>query len=193
MITTLSGVIDEKIDDQLILDVNGVGYGLMVTLDDYSRFAIGEKAKLYIYEHIREQAYDLFGFARLSAKDLFEQLLSVKNVGPKVAIAVLNIGNEEFVRQSIANGEVKLLQGAKGVGKRAAEQIVVELRDKVGVVVGEGAEAVVGRSGVSAQDEAEQALVALGYSDMDAQRALNSIDKSLPTEERIKQALKGGK
>jgi len=193
MITTLSGVIGEKIGNQLILDVNGVGYGLMVTLDDYSRFAVGEKAKLYIYEHIREQAYDLFGFSRLSAKDLFEQLLSVKSVGPKVAIAVLNIGNEEFVRQSIANGEVKLLQGAKGVGRRAAEQIVVELRDKVGVVVGEGAEAVVGRSGVSAQDEAEQALIALGYSDMDAQRALNGIDKSLPTEERIKQALKGGK
>ncbi len=193
MITTLSGVIGEKIGNQLILDVNGVGYGLMVTLDDYSRFAVGEKAKLYIYEHIREQAYDLFGFSRLSAKDLFEQLLSVKSVGPKVAIAVLNIGNEEFVRQSIANGEVKLLQGAKGVGRRAAEQIVVELRDKVGVVVGEGGEAVVGRSGVSAQDEAEQALIALGYSDMDAQRALNGIDKSLPTEERIKQALKGGK
>ncbi len=191
MIATISGVISEKIDDLLVIDVGGVGYGLTVTIDEYSRLVIGEKAKLYVYENIREQAYDLFGFSSLSAKNLFEQLLSVKNVGPKVAIAILNIGNEEHVRRSIANGEVKLLQSAKGVGKRAAEQIVVELRDKVGVLVGEGAEAVVGRGGISLQDEATQALIALGYSDIDAQRALKGIERSLPIEERIKQALKG--
>lgn len=191
MIATISGVIGEKLTDVIVLDVSGVGYGLYVSIDDYSRFAIGEESKFYIYEHIREQSHDLFGFSSLSAKKLFEQLLSVKNVGPKVAVAVLNIGNEDYVRSAIANGEVKVLQGAKGVGKRAAEQIVVELRDKVGVVVGEGAEAVVGRAGSGAQDEAVQALMALGYSDSDAEIALRNVDPLLSVEERIKQALKG--
>lgn len=192
MIAVLNGVIVEKIDSIIVLDVGGVGYGLTVSLDDYARLELGVEARFYIYEHIREQLHDLFGFTNLSAKKLFEQLLSVKNVGPKVALAVLNIGNEDYVRMAIANGEVKVLQGAKGVGKRAAEQIVVELRDKVGVAVGDGAEAVIGRAGVGAQDEAIQALLALGYSDTDAQSALDGVDPSLPTEERIKLALKGG-
>ena len=190
MIATISGVIGEKIDDLLVIDVAGVGYGLTVSFDDYSRFELGGKAKFYIYEHIREQSYDLFGFSSISSKKLFEQLLSVKNVGPKVAIAVLNIGNEEYVKSAIAGGEVKILQGAKGVGKRAAEQIVVELRDKVGVVVGNGAEAVVGRAGLGMRDEAVQALIALGYSDIDAEKALKGIDDGISTEERIKLALK---
>lgn len=191
MIATISGVISEKINDIIVVDVSGVGYGLVVSVNDYSLFDVGTKCKFYIYEHIREQSHDLFGFSELSAKSLFEQLLSVKNVGPKVAVAVLNIGNEKYVRSAIANGDVKVLQSAKGVGKRAAEQMVVELRDKVGVVVGEGAEAVIARSGIGVQDEAVQALIALGYSDLDAERALKDVDTNLSTEDRIKSALKG--
>jgi Holliday junction DNA helicase RuvA len=191
MIVTLSGMVSEKIGSQVVIDVSGVGYGVLVSSADYGSLTIGTLAKLYIYENIKEDTHDLYGFKTLDAKELFEQLLSVKNVGPKVGLAVLDIGPLDTVRGAIANGDVKLLQSAKGVGKRAAEQIVVELRDKVGAPVGEGAEAVLGRSGVNAQDEAVQALVALGYSDLDAQAALQNIDPKLPTEERIKQALKG--
>jgi Holliday junction DNA helicase RuvA len=193
MIATLTGVVSEKIGSLIVLDVSGLGYGVIVTSSDYGILPTGELTKLYVYEHIKEDAHDLYGFKAIQAKGLFEQLLSVKNVGPKVALAVLDIGSLDTVRGAIANGDVKLLQSAKGVGKRAAEQIVVELRDKVGAPVGEGAEAVLGRSGVSAQDEAVQALVALGYSDIDAQSALQNIDATLPTEERIKQALKGAR
>lgn len=192
MIATLTGVVAEKIGAQVVLDVSGVGYGIIVTSSDFGVLPAGELVKLYIHEHIKEDAHDLYGFKAIQTKGLFERLLSVKNVGPKVALAVLDIGSLDTVRGAIANGDVKLLQSAKGVGKRAAEQIVVELRDKVGAPVGEGAEAVLGRSGVSAQDEAVQALIALGYSDIDAQSALQNIDATLPTEERIKQALKGG-
>src|SRR6185437_12308785 len=119
-------------------------------------------AKVYVHEHIREQGYDLYGFTQLDTQNLFEQLLGVKNVGPKVALAVLDIGPAPVVQAAIAAGDVKLLQTAKGVGKRAAEQIVVELRDKVGAVVSETAEGIVTRAGVGMQDEATQALVALG-------------------------------
>jgi Holliday junction DNA helicase RuvA len=190
MIATLSGVVSEKLHDMVVLDVNGVGYGLQVTAEDFGRLHTGEQAKVYVYEHVREQAYDLFGFVQLDTKTLFEQLLGVKNVGPKVALAVLDIGNAAGVRGAIAAGDVKLLQSAKGVGKRAAEQIVVELRDKVGLAASDAAEGIVGRPGVNTQDEAAEALVSLGYSPQDATLALKDIDSSLPVEERIKLALK---
>ena len=191
MIVTLTGVVAEKLADMVVLAVHGVGYGLQVTAEDFGRLASGEQAKLYVYEHIREQAYDLFGFVQLDTKKLFEQLLGVKNVGPKVALAVLDIGNAAGVRGAIAAGDVKLLQSAKGVGKRAAEQIVVELRDKVGLVSTDTAEGIVGRPGINTQDEAVEALISLGYSAQDATLALKGIDQDLSLEERIKQALKG--
>lgn len=191
MIATLTGTISEKLADMVVLDVVGVGYGVVLTIDDYSRLAIGDEAKLYIYEHIREQSHDLYGFSEPSTKYLFEQLLNVKNVGPKVAIAVLDVGSADVVRGAIASGDVKLLQSAKGVGKRAAEQIVVELRDKVGVESSADAEGIVNRPGVNNQDEAVEALIALGYTPADASLALSQVDKDLPVEDRIKQALKG--
>lgn len=191
MIATLSGVVSEKLADMVVLDVHGVGYGLQVTAEDFGRLLTGNPAKLYIYEHVREQAYDLYGFMQLDTKKLFEQLLGVKNVGPKVALAVLDIGTAPLVRGAIAAGDVKMLQSAKGVGKRAAEQIVVELRDKVGLTASEAADDIVTRPGVNTQDEAVEALVALGYTPQDATLALKNVDASLPIEERIKLALKG--
>ena len=191
MIATLSGTISEKFDDSVVLDVAGVGYGLLVTLEDYGRFETGQAVKVYIHEHIREDAHDLFGFLQRDTQLLFRQLLGVKNVGPKVALAVLGIGAASVVRGAIAAGDVKLLQTAKGVGKRAAEQMVVELRDKVGLIAGAEAEGIVTRGGVNLADEAVQALMALGYSEGDAQAALQTIDPGLSTEDRIKLALKG--
>lgn len=193
MIATLTGTVSEKLGELVILDVNGVGYGLIVTTPDFGAAAIGSKAKFYIYEHVRENAYDLYGFAELDSKKLFEQLLGVKNVGPKAAMAVLDVAAPGMVRASIAGGDVKFLQTAKGVGRRAAEQIIVELRDKVGAPATGGAEGIVHRAGVNNQDEAVEALVSLGYSPQDASVALDGIDKSLPTEDRIKAALKGTK
>lgn len=191
MIATLNGVVSEKLHDVVVLDVHGVGYGLQVTAEDFGRLQTGDTAKVYVYEHVREQGYDLFGFVQLDTKKLFEQLLGVKNVGPKVALAVLDIGTAPAVRGAIAAGDVKLLQSAKGVGKRAAEQIVVELRDKVGLSASDIAEGIVSRPGINTQDEAVEALISLGYSLQDATLALKNIDPLLPTEERIKLALKG--
>ena len=190
MIVTLSGVVSEKLADIVVLEVQGVGYGLRVTAEDFGRLNTGESAKVYIYEHIREQAYDLFGFVQLDTKKLFEQLLGVKNVGPKVALAVLDIGTAPGVRGAIAAGDVKLLQSAKGVGKRAAEQIVVELRDKDGLAATETDEGIGKRPGINTQDEAVEALISLGYSPQDATLALRDIDPVLATEERVKLALK---
>ena len=191
MIAYLKGVVAEKQLESVIIDVGGVGYGVIISSNDLARLTMGENTKLYIYENIREDSHDLFGFIEITAKQLFQQLLSAKNVGPKGAMAVMNIGSEGRVRSAIAGGDVKLLQSAKGVGKRAAEQIVVELRDKVGLVASQEAEGIVNRGGLDVSDEAVQALVSLGYSETDAQAALDKIDKTLPSEERIRLALKG--
>ncbi|HSX37000.1 MAG TPA: Holliday junction branch migration protein RuvA, partial [Patescibacteria group bacterium] len=145
MIATLSGKVAEKLADVVVLEVHGVGYGLLMTLEDESKLIVGEETKLYVHEHIREDAHDLYGFISLDSQKLFEQLLSVKNVGPKVALAVLGIGSSTELRAAIASGDVRRLQTAKGVGKRAAEQMVVELRDKVGLAASVDAEGIVSR------------------------------------------------
>ena len=191
MIASLRGVVTAK-SSNVILECAGVGYGVVVTLSDFGHITVGSEASLFIHEHIKEDAHDLYGFISLETQQLFELLLRVKNVGPKVALAVLDIGPMQSVRQAIADGNVKLLQTAKGVGKRAAEQIIVELRDKVGSPVGDAAENLVNRAGINQNDEALQALVSLGYSEYDASIALENIDSSLSVENRIKQALKGG-
>lgn len=191
MIATLTGTVAEKLRECIVIDVAGVGYGVLASANDYAHMTAGEQVKLYIHEHIKEDAHDLYGFLNIETKQLFELLLSVKNVGPKVALAVLDIGPIPIVQTAIADGDVKTLQTAKGVGKRAAEQIVVELRDKVGAPVGEGAENIINRGGINQKDEALMALVALGYTEADAVMALQGVDTTLPDEERIKQALKG--
>ncbi len=191
MITTLNGVVSEKLTDVVVLEVQGVGYGLLVPAEDYGLLNSGEPAKLYIYEHIREQAHDLFGFLTKDTKSLFEQLLEVNGVGPKMALNMLSIGSGQDVRQAIASGEVKFIQRANGVGKRVAERIVVELKDKVGLIgVDLEATGLLQSEANSMKDEAVEALTALGYSSQDATRALRGIDPELPTADRIKQALK---
>jgi holliday junction DNA helicase RuvA len=191
MIATLTGQVSEKIADVVVLDVAGVGYGVLVTNEDYGHLVQGQRAKLYIYEHIREQTHDLFGFMALDTKKLFEQLLDVNGVGPKMALNVLSIGSGQAVRQAIASGDTKFIQGAQGVGKRVAERVVVELKDKVGLKgVDLGTTGLLQSDRALTQDEAVEALVALGYSPQDAATALAHIPTDLPTEDRIKQALK---
>jgi Holliday junction DNA helicase RuvA len=192
MIASLNGEIVEKLIDRVILDVNGVGYELYITLFEYDQLEVGNKHRLYIHEHIREDSYDLYGFLDQESKKLFEQLISVKNVGPKVGLALMSIGSSASLKTAIAGGDVHTLMSAKGVGKRAAEQLIVELRDKVGLVAGAEAEEVISRSGINTSDEAVQALLALGYSEIDAVKALQAVDKTLPVGERVKLALKGG-
>lgn len=193
MISTLTGQIAEKIADVVVLDVQGVGYGLFMTVDDSSPLATGTSAKVYVYEHIREQSHDLFGFTSLTTKQLFEQLLDVNGVGPRMALNVLSIGSEQAVRTAIAGGDVKFIQQANGVGKRVAERVVVELKDKVGLTgVDLASTGLLQSETLALQDEAVEALVALGYSPQDAAQALKNIDPKLSTEARIKQALKGG-
>ena len=191
MIALLEGIVAEKTEDYIIVSCNGVGYGVWVNLEDYSRAPIGLAIKLYVYEHIREQSHDLYGFIDRSTKNLFELLLSVNGVGPKMAVNVLSISKADMVKQAIAKGDVNMLKTANGVGKRVAERIVVDLKDKVGFEPSEdGFETFLSYNG--SNDEAFDALVSLGFSSQDAGNALKDIDINLPIEQRIKLALQKG-
>lgn len=190
MIARISGIVSEKNLNNVVVDVVGVGYEIQTITQDNEQAILGKSITFFTYHHIREQSQELFGFRDKSSKELFVKLISVKNVGPKVALALLDIGPVEIVKDAISGGDVKLLQSAKGIGKRAAEQIVVELRDKVGGIVTSDADQIISRGGIDQNDEAFQALIALGYSDIDAQKSLQKVDKNLSTEERIKAALK---
>jgi Holliday junction DNA helicase RuvA len=194
MIATLEGIVSEKLDDVVVLNVNGVGYGLLVTAEDFGHLQPGEPAKVYVYEHIREVSHDLFGFLGLPTKGLFELLLTVNGVGPRMALNTLSIGSSDEVKSAIASGDTKFIQRATGVGKRVAERIVVDLKDKVGLAgVDLGTTGLLQSESLLVKDEAVEALMSLGYTALDATKALESIDASLPSEERIKLALKGSK
>lgn len=190
MIATLNGLIIQKTTDMIVLECAGVGYGLYVAFEDFGALDEGQAVKLYVYEHIRENAHDLFGFRNMEAKMLFEQLLTVNGVGPKMALSILSIANLSHVKQAIATGDTKFIAQAVGVGKRVAERVVVDLKDKVGLETDESVTDFLTMA-ADPNDEALQGLVALGYSVHDAAQALKKIDKKLPPGDRIKQALKG--
>ena len=192
MIVTLEGRVADKSGDMVVLEAGGVGYGLYVNFEDHGALKTGEKAKLHIYEHIRENAHDLYGFRTQEAKVLFEQLLSVNGVGPKMALAILSVASLSKVRQAIAAGDTKFISQATGVGKRVAERVVVDLKDKVGLTASETATGFL-TTQPDPNDEALQGLVALGYSVADAAEALHNVDAKLTPAERIKQALKDKK
>ncbi len=188
---TLSGKVAEKLAELVVIDVHGVGYGLFVTAEDHGKLKIGEQAKVYVYEHIRENTHDLFGFTAEDTRFLFQQLIDVNGVGPKMALNILSVGNSSEVRAAIASGDVKFIQAASGIGKKVAERVVVDLKDKVGLK--SSADAVFTSGDAVSSDEAVQALVALGYTTTDAVASLKQVDPNLSADQRVKQALKVGK
>lgn len=188
MIVRIRGKIIEHRDSMVVVDCNGVGYGVHVCHDEQSSLANGTECNLYIAEQIKEDAHELFGFSKASRKQLFDLLISVNGVGPKAAMAILNIGTEGQVRTAIASGDTKFISAAKGIGKKVAERVVVDLKNKVGLEASDSATDFLGE--VAATDEALLALTALGHSAQDAALLLRGIDSNLSTGERVKQALK---
>lgn len=190
MIAHVRGLIVEKFASSIIVDVQGVGYEVTVALGDYEAAQLDSEVKYYTFHHVREQAEELFGFSSLAAKKLFELLITVQGVGPKAALAILSLGTAEQVRNAIANADTAYIARAAGVGKKTAERVAVDLADKVGLPTHYQSTGPV-QSTINVQDEALEALMALGYSLQDATKALEPVDSSLPTSARVTQALKG--
>jgi len=188
MIAFVKGKIAEKITGAVVVDVAGVGYEVAVSIVDYDSLSIDQEVKIYTYHHIREQSDELYGFASLAAKRLFELLITVQGVGPKAGLSIMSLGDPESVRNAIANSDSKFISAAVGVGRKTAEKVVIDLSDRVGSprIYAKGA-VIESQTG---SDDALDALIALGYSLQDASNALKNISIELPVEERIKQALK---
>lgn len=185
MIASIRGQVTEKLPDSLIIDLAGLGYELYVTVDDWGAARVGEDAKYYIYEQIREDIHNLYGFSQLEARQMFVQLLAVNGIGPKVALQILSAAGIMRLRQAIASGDPALLKGISGVGPKTAQRVIVELRGKVSAEIP-------GLAPVA--DPAYQALVSLGYTSAQATAAVAELPQDVTDEaERIKLALRAPK
>ena len=188
MIAHIQGKIVEKFINSVIVDVHGVGYELTISAPDFETVNLDDETKFFTYHAIRENSEELFGFKSLAAKKLFEMLISVQGIGPKAAIAILSLASPEDVRNAIANADSAFVSKATGVGKKSAERVIVDLKDKVGAPSHYGATLV--SHAIQPNDEALDALIALGFPLKEATAALEKVDPNLSTEERIKLALK---
>ena len=179
-----------------VVDCGGVGYACRTTNHTLSRLKQGEKAKLYTYLNVREDAMELYGFATENERNCFELLISVSGVGPKAALSILSAATPESLAMSVITGDEKALTVAPGIGKKIAQRIILELKDKLAKgQISPGGEAY-GGTGVTVipenkTSEAAAALAVLGYSQGEINLALKGLDlEALSLEEIIKQALK---
>jgi Holliday junction DNA helicase RuvA len=167
--------------DGVVLDVNGVGYLLRLTLRALRKAEAEGEVTIDTYLHVREDALQLYGFAEPAERELFEQLLSVSGVGPKVALAIVSGSTPSDLRRAIARDDTSRFMAIPGIGKKTAQRVVLELKEKLGIEPLEGR---------AADLVARDALVELGYSLPEAEQALAAVDPELPAEERVRQALK---
>ena len=178
-----------------VLDCGGVGYALNTTVNSLSRLRVGEKARLYVYEVIREDCFDLYGFASQEEKRSFEMLVGVSGVGPKVAQAILSAHTPEGLALAIVSGDDKSLTAVSGIGKKIAQRIIVELKDKLSREIGEinvrDTTPAAAAGGGSKRADASAALGVLGYGAAEITAALKGLDlEALSVEDIIRQALR---
>ena len=192
----LEGRIAELMQGAAVVDCNGVGYLVNTSLNTQSRLKTGERAKLYISESVREDAFELFGFATRSEKRSFDLLIAVSGVGPKAALSILSAHTPEALTMAILAGDEKALTVAPGIGKKIAQRVILELKDKLAsesvdfeLPVKAGVPASAAGDGKLA--DAAAALGVLGYGPAEINLALKGVDTAaLTTEEIIKAALK---
>ena len=191
MIALVSGSVAVRRADHVIVDCGGVGYRLSVSSETLRHVpAVGKQVTLHTHLIPRDDALLLYGFATEEERDLFLMLLGVQSVGPKVALEVLSGGSARDLLAAIAGGDAARFQAVKGVGKRTAERIIVELREKVGVTLPEGAIRVVRSDDPRAI--AREGLIGLGYSPQEADALLDGLGDETP-EELIAGALKAAR
>jgi holliday junction DNA helicase RuvA len=187
MISYLKGKIIKKGNNFIILAAHDIGYKIFVNENLAAEAKTGDELELFTHQYIREDALDLYGFTTFEKLAMFEMLLSVSGIGPKSGLGIMAIAGVEEIKNAIAEGDTNLLTKVSGVGKKTAERVILDLRDKVGALSpAEGAISSVGLRG----DEID-ALVALGYSFQQAREALSKVDKSITDSgKRIREALK---
>ncbi|HKH31017.1 MAG TPA: Holliday junction branch migration protein RuvA [Gaiellaceae bacterium] len=187
MIARLTGRPAGVRGEALVLDVGGVGYLVMATQSALRRAQGAEEVSVEVYTHVREDALQLYGFAEPAERELFEHLLSVSGVGPKVALAIVSGSTPSDLRRAIVLEDISRFVAIPGIGKKTAQRVVLELREKLGA---EAAADVESRGGAVPELVARDALVELGFSVVEAEQALADVDPELQPEERVRCALR---
>ncbi len=188
MIGWLSGTVEDKIGRYLILNVNGVGYRVTVLPETLSRSVPSSSLKLYIHPHVKEDAFDLYGFGDKSELTLFELLLTVSGIGPKTALGILAGMRIEEIVSAISRGDAGDFSGISGLGTKGAQRIIVELRTKIGAV----GDLDLSEAGLGERDQIIQALRTFGFTERECREALKKVpsDQKFTLEQKIKLTLK---
>lgn len=181
MIGSLRGKIISKGDKSVILETNGVGYKVSISPDTFSRLKNDGETFFFIHTHVREDSFDLYGFLENEELEFFLMLLNVSGIGPKGALAILGIASIETLKKAISSSDLPYLTKISGIGRKTAEKILLELRDKVGAPT-EGT--------LQGELDALEALKSLGYSQNEARDALKQIDAGTDTNTKVREALK---
>lgn len=187
MIGSIRGKITLSTDKYVIVETGGVGYKISISPDTRAKIETlqnkkGEEVLFWVYTHIREDIFDLYGFLERSEQDFFEMLISVSGIGPKGALSILGVASIDTLKTAIRTSDTGYLTKISGIGRKTAEKIVIELRDKLGKET----------EGTSLREEMDalEALKSLGYSQNEARDALKEVSASLSTNAKIKEALK---
>ena len=193
MISYVRGVLDYKEPNLVIVDINGIGYEVFVPLSTYQKLpAVGGQVKLHTYHHVREDTMQLYGFLSSEEKEVFELVLSISGVGTKVALSILSFISVNEFRRAIAQGDMKTLTKIPGIGKKSAERMVLELKDKIGDIQID--ERMLRLLEAESTNDAVSALLTLGASQSAAEYAVYRAERLLGEEAKIEdliaQALK---
>ncbi|MDP3875323.1 MAG: Holliday junction branch migration protein RuvA [bacterium] len=188
MIACLSGTVRHKDLNALVIDISGVGYKVLVTTE--TALEVAPSSPIFLWTHlvVRETSLELFGFLDKETLDTFELLITISGIGPKSALSILNVATPSMLRQAVASEDTTYLTRVSGIGKKNAEKIVLELKDKLKITKEDTSTSSVQ---VRAEGDALEALVSLGYSERDAREALKRVPKETEgASERVKAALK---
>lgn len=189
MIGYLTGKIISAKPTQILLDVNGVGYDIRISINTFERISGKEKVSLYIHTNVKEDSITLFGFYSEAEKEMFELLISISGVGPKSALSLLSGISTDDLKQAIITSNVERMVAVPGIGRKTAERLILELKNKVRDIKEEG----ISSTKPSMQKEAISALTTLGYNLSSSEKAVHKILSELPEcslEELIKKSLK---
>ena len=179
----------------VVIDAGGVGYGIMTSLTSSAQAKVGQQAMFYTYLHVREDIFDLYGFATREELDCFKLLIGISGVGPKAALSILGVTPPANLALAVLTDDQKALSAAPGVGKKLAQRIILELKDRMSKSQLESASGAPADTGIaapagSAYDDAAAALMVLGYSKAESLAALKGADPSMSVDEMVRAALK---
>ncbi|MBC3846126.1 Holliday junction branch migration protein RuvA [Winogradskyella echinorum] len=191
MITHLEGKLVEKNPTDVVIDCNGVGYFINISLHTFSQIPDRENLKLYTYLQVREDSHSLYGFSSKAEREIFKLLISVSGIGANTARTMLSSLTPEQVKEGIASGDVALIQSVKGIGAKTAQRVIIDLKDKVLKVYGIDELSLIPNN--THKDEALSALDVLGFNKKQSEKVVDRILKTQPdalVEQIIKEALK---